>query len=76
MNLVTLQDGTQVRSDSEAWRSECEIRAVLDMPSKAARQAFLLQVEKFRGAAGRKKLEQKILDYWNSYVRTPSVSNA
>lgn len=40
-STVTLHDGTQVLSDSEEWRHECEARAVIAMPGQAARRAFL-----------------------------------
>lgn len=48
MNTKTLIDGSQVDSSSEAWRAECEARAVLDIPL-AQRQAFFVAVAKQRG---------------------------
>ena len=41
MGTVTLIDGTQVDSTSEAWRHECEARAVLAMPNKQARREYI-----------------------------------
>lgn len=39
--MVTLHDGRQVASDSEEWRHECEARAIIAMPTLAARRKFL-----------------------------------
>lgn len=39
--LVTLHDGSQVMSDSEEWRHECEARTICAMPSLGHRRAFL-----------------------------------
>lgn len=38
---VTLIDGTETCSWSEAWRAECEARFVLAIPDKLARREFL-----------------------------------
>lgn len=38
---VRLIDGTEVSSDSEAWRAECEARAVCAMPRKIDRIRFM-----------------------------------
>jgi hypothetical protein len=65
--LVTLIDGTQVRSDSEAWRAECEARGVLEMRTKDARRMFLFKVEKRRGYDARNKLEADIYRVFNHY---------
>ena len=62
--LVTLADGRQVLSDSEDWRAECEARHILNMPTKAARHEQLALVEKHRGGAGRKELEDRIMELW------------
>lgn len=40
-NEVTLHDGTKAGSYSEAWRLECEARAVLAMPTKRQRQEYI-----------------------------------
>ena len=40
-SLVTLHDGRQVLSDSEEWRHEAEARAIIAMPTLAARRKFL-----------------------------------
>jgi len=59
MSTVRLVDGTEVDSYSEAWRHECEARAVCNMPTQAMRHAFL-----FGGViyerAGPKTIKKKI----------------
>lgn len=49
MNLVTLYDGRVVDSASEAWRAECEARAVLRMRDKNARLNYLNGWREFDG---------------------------
>lgn len=63
-SIVTLQDGTEVASDSEEWRRECEIRSILAMPSRDHRRAHLDLIQKHRGIPARRALEQQIWDYW------------
>lgn len=63
-STVTLADGRQVLSDSPEWRAETEARTILNMPSKPARLEFLDKIEKRRGPAARKDLEQRIMDLW------------
>lgn len=46
---MTLHDGREVDSASEAWRAECEARAVLRMPTKAARLNYLNGWREFDG---------------------------
>ena len=58
---VTLHDGRVVDSYSEEWRAECEARHVLNLPTKAERQAYLAGVADFRGANARARLENLIL---------------
>ena len=75
--LVRLIDGTEVASDSEAWRAECEARAVCAMPSKADRIRFMdgeidpntkrilfKGVLQQRGQAAYDKLKLDILRIW------------
>jgi hypothetical protein len=59
--LVTLSDGSAVSNHSEAWRSECEARHVLNMPTRVQRQNFLWDVLKKRGAAAQVKLKADIV---------------
>lgn len=62
---VTLIDGvTVVKSDSEAWRFECEARHILKLPTRSERVAMLEGIGKRRGEAAKKKLSDKILEIW------------
>lgn len=63
-STVTLADGRQVLSDSPEWLLECEARHILNMPSKPVRLEFLDKIEKRRGLAARRDLEQRIMDLW------------
>jgi len=48
--FVRLIDGTEVASDSEAWRHECEARSVAHMPSTQQRHEYVDAVTRKRGA--------------------------
>ena len=50
MSDVTLIDGCQVDSDSEAWRHESEARSVAHMPSTQQRHEYVDAVTRKRGA--------------------------
>jgi acyl-CoA-binding protein len=79
---VTLIDGTVVCSSCEAWRFECEARAVLAMPSREARLEHLFGVfaqgsdgnvrcikkgiAQFRGQAAAEALQAKVLELWEA----------
>lgn len=62
---VTLIDGTVVKSDSEAWRFECEARHILRLPTLEARKGMLKMIEGRRGLPARRNLEEKIWEIWN-----------
>lgn len=64
--MVTLLDGSQVSSDSEAWRFQCEATHILNLPNKPLRVAQLEAIEKRRGHEARKALEGKILEVWDA----------
>jgi hypothetical protein len=75
MGTATLHDGTLVDSNSEAWRHECEARAILNMPRKGMRQDYLWGaldergkprggVLQIRGEAEVRRLEATILALW------------
>ncbi|MBF9235545.1 DUF7696 family protein [Microvirga alba] len=50
---VTLIDGTVVSSYSEAWRMECEARAVLAIPSVQKRREYLFgSIDRFGKPSG------------------------
>ena len=56
MSDVTLIDGCQVDSDSEAWRHECEARSVAHIPSTQQRHEYVDAVTRKRGAEAGKAL--------------------
>ena len=74
---VTLIDGTETCSWSEAWRAETEARAVLAIPDKLARREFLRGAEEngrlvkrgvrhVRGEKACADLEALILAVWQT----------
>ncbi len=46
--------------NSEAWRHECEARAILALPTPSARNGHLSKIEKARGATVRERLESTV----------------
>ncbi len=66
-NMVTLATGEQVSSSSPAWLAECEARAVLAMPMPA-REAFLADVERKRGAPAAGALKHRCFALEPHYV--------
>lgn len=68
--LVTLIDGSQVSNYSEAWRSECEARHVLTMPTVLARREYLAAIRKRRGDAAGAQLETLVRAVW-AHNRAP-----
>lgn len=65
--LVTLWDGQQVPSDSEAWRAECEARAVLAVPHEA-RANMLERIEQKRGAEAKARLKDCMREVEHAFV--------
>lgn len=74
---VTLIDGSETCNWSDAWRAECEARAVLAIPDKLARREFLRGAEEngkvvkrgvlqVRGEAACKALEAMVLKVWEA----------
>jgi hypothetical protein len=64
--LVRLIDGREVDSSDEAWRHECEARAIADGPTLAERRAYLQAVEQARGKAARLALEATVVTIWQA----------
>lgn len=64
MTTVILIDGTKAETSSEAWRHECEARAIADLPSTAQRRAWLEDLERKRGKAEADRLRATILALW------------
>lgn len=63
---VALVDGTVVSNYSEAWRIECEARAILNTPGLDRRQARLDRIERSRGKVTADQLRKAMLDIWNA----------
>ena len=68
---VNLIDGTEVASDSEAWRHECEVRAILALPTLADRRAWLEKLEAKRGKKEADKLRKKMGEIWDREHEVP-----
>lgn len=64
MTTVTLLDGTEVDSASEAWRHECEARYVASRPTLLDRREYLDAVERRRGQAEADRLRQTMKQLW------------
>lgn len=62
--MVTLIDGSQASNYSEDWRSECEARHVLTMPTVLARREYLAAIRKRRGDEAGAKLETLVRAVW------------
>lgn len=73
--MKTLMDGRQVHGNSEAWRHECEARAVLDMPLDQRKQHLEGQVDgdgrvlkkgilQYRGRDEMNRLKATIMLIW------------
>lgn len=76
-SIVKLHDGTEVLSDSEEWRHECEAQTVIKMPGITARRIYLRGkpddqgvmrggVLQKRGLAACERLERTIKQIWYS----------
>lgn len=71
-NLTKLVDGTEVRTDSEEWRAECEARYVLSM-DVGRRFSFMDSVRSRRGSIALARLEKMVSEVEPDYVlRMPS----
>ena len=66
---VRLVDGTIVCSTCEAWRHECEARAILRLPSLNERRAWLDALEKKRGKEARDALQVTMGAIWQAERR-------
>ncbi len=63
---VTLIDGRQVSPDSEAWRHECEARAIAALPTLAERRAWLAAIAKRRGDPAADRLRATMRAVWSA----------
>jgi hypothetical protein len=80
MRPVRLHDGTETTSDSEAWRHECEARAIAKLSTREERDAWLATIAIKRGEdeAERLRTTMRLLtvsqppdDHWNRRRETP-----
>jgi len=55
---VRLHDGTETTSDSEAWRHECEARAIAKLPTRVERDAWLAAIAVKRGDVAAQALRE------------------
>lgn len=67
MGIVTLYDGRQVDSKSEAWRQQCEANTILAMPLHQ-RDLFWQDVERKRGADAVSALKARCFEVEPHYV--------
>lgn len=63
---VTLLDGTEAPSGSEAWRHECEARAIAALPTLAERRAWLEDIERRRGKPAADALRDTMRAVWSA----------
>jgi hypothetical protein len=71
MPMATLLDGTEVDSASEAWRHECEARAIAALPTLPQRRAWLEDIERKRGPDAVKRLRQTMAQLWAAKQKGP-----
>ena len=64
MTAVRLLDGTEVARDSEAFRHECEARAIAKLPTLAERRAWLDDIERMRGKPAADRLRATMRALW------------
>lgn len=62
---VTLVDGTETCSWSEAWRHECEARHVVKIPTLIERRRYLLAIRDKRGEPAWLQLRATIEKLWS-----------
>ena len=65
MTTVTLIDGSEVDSSSEAWRHDCEARMVAGMDTLWHRREYLDLVERRRGKPAADALRATMGAIWN-----------
>lgn len=62
--IVTLIDGRDVCSCSEAFRHECECRWALETMDLRQRREYLARVQSKRGEADRRRMEETLSALW------------
>ena len=66
MTMVKLIDGTEVPSDSEAWRHESEARAIAALPTLAERRAWLQSLAHKRGTEDAERIKATMKKLWEA----------
>jgi transcription elongation factor Elf1 len=61
---VKLHNGTAVCGSCEAWRHECEARAIMRLGGTQERRTWLDDIERRRGQPARLALQQTIGALW------------
>lgn len=64
--MATLLDGTDAATDSEAWRHECEARAIAALPNLAQRREWLEAIERKRGKPEADRLRATMGKVWEA----------
>lgn len=64
--MPTLIDGSEATSHSEAWRHECEARAIYALPTLDERRARLETIERKRGKAAAEALRATMMEIWKA----------
>ena len=64
MTTARLINGTEVDTASEAWRHECEARAILALPTLAERRAWMETIERKRGMPAANALRLTMRAIW------------
>jgi hypothetical protein len=67
--MPILLDGREVDSHSEAWRHECEARAIAKLPTLELRRAWLEDIERKRGLHAAQCLRVTIGEIWKADQR-------
>ena len=69
---VTLVDGTETCTWSEAWRHECEARHVANMPTIIERRRYLLAIRDKRGELAWLQLRGTVEAVWKANRPRPA----
>lgn len=72
---VTLIDGTETCSWSEAWRAECEARMICNMRTLDDRRRYLLAIDNKRGPKAGAQLRALVRKVWDVLQAQPAVAN-
>lgn len=69
---ITLVDGTDTCTWSEAWRHECEARHVANMPTITERRRYLLAIRDKRGEPAWLQLRGTVEAVWKANRPRPA----